>query len=72
MLKRTRIDRDELQNAVVSAHEASERTLGHIKDIYSDFSYYSETGIPIPLTTGKRGTQGASGETCFFFIHTHI
>ncbi|KAM7534513.1 hypothetical protein Aperf_G00000115509 [Anoplocephala perfoliata] len=57
VLKQTRLDDDEMHDAIGSAHEASERMLGQIKDAYSDISYW-ETNIPLPLTTGERGTHG--------------
>ncbi|KAM3185216.1 hypothetical protein ACTXT7_006800 [Hymenolepis weldensis] len=53
VLQQVGLNQDELQDAVVSAHEASERLLGHIRDTYCSDTYRCETDVPIPLTTGK-------------------
>nr|CDS25635.1 exportin 4 [Hymenolepis microstoma] len=47
------LNQDEFQDAVMSAHEASERILGLIRDTYCSNAYRCETSVPIPLTTGK-------------------
>lgn len=58
VLQQVGLNQDELQDAVMSAHEASERLLGHIRDTYCSDTYRCETDVPIPLTTGKMAERG--------------
>ncbi|VDO00404.1 unnamed protein product [Rodentolepis nana] len=54
VIQQAGLNQDEFQNALLSAHEASERILMLLRDTYCSHTYQCETDIPIPLTTGEK------------------